>query len=132
MKKLDFNQNWTVQKDGDDVVRTVNLPHDAMLYENRRKDSPCAGASGYFEPGRYLYKKLFAAPASWQEKKVILECEAVYQNACLFHIVICTPLLQHFLALLLLFALLATDDGLNLVTGFGSGHKIQPFRLHAG
>ncbi len=81
MKKLDFNQNWTVQKDGSNVVRTVNLPHDAMLFENRRKDSPCAGASGYFEPGRYLYKKLFTAPASWQEKKVILECEAVYQNA---------------------------------------------------
>ena len=81
MKKLDFNQVWTVQKDGSDVIRTVHLPEDAMLYEKRSKDSPTAGASGYFEPGRYLYKKNFNAPEEWKGQKVILECEAVYQNS---------------------------------------------------
>ena len=81
MKKLDFNQNWTVQKDGSDVICKVDLPHDAMLYENRSKESKATGASGYFEPGKYIYTKKFNAPEAWQGQKVILECEGVYQNA---------------------------------------------------
>ena len=81
MKKLDFNRGWTVQKDGSDIIKTVDLPHDAMLYEERSKEAKTAGASAYFEPGKYIYKKQFTVPQEWQGQKVILECEGVYQNA---------------------------------------------------
>ena len=81
MKKTDFNQNWTVQKDGESHMRKVNLPHDAMLFEKRSKDSALAGAGGYFHGGKYIYRKNFFVPDEWREKTVILECEAVYHNA---------------------------------------------------
>ena len=37
MRKIDFNRDWTVQKEGQERVEHVNLPHDAMLYEKGRK-----------------------------------------------------------------------------------------------
>ena len=81
MKKLDFNRNWTMQKDGSSQVKAVNLPHDAMLLEPRHRNAPTAGASAFFEGGRYIYKKIFDAPADWKSQRLILECEGVYQNA---------------------------------------------------
>ena len=38
MRKIDFNRDWTVQKEGQERVEHVNLPHDAMLYEKRAKE----------------------------------------------------------------------------------------------
>lgn len=35
MRKIDFNRDWTVQKEGQERVEHVNLPHDAMLYEKK-------------------------------------------------------------------------------------------------
>lgn len=84
MIKMDFNQNWTVQKDGNSEVKQVNLPHDAMIYEERSKDSITAGACGYFKEGKYSYTKRFEAPLDWNGKNIILECEAVYQNSAVF------------------------------------------------
>ena len=81
MKKLDFNRGWTVEKAGSTLVKTVDLPHDAMLFEERSKEAKTAGASAYFEPGKYIYRKVFAMEEAWQGQKVVLECEGVYQNA---------------------------------------------------
>lgn len=81
MKKIDFNDGWLVQKDGEDTFQKVTLPHDAMIYEKRSKDAVTAGASGYFEPGKYIYKKEFRVPEEWAGKNIVLEFEAVYQNA---------------------------------------------------
>ena len=84
MKKLDLNRNWTVRKEGSDAVKTVNLPHDAMLYEPRSREMKSSGGGGYFENGKYTYTKMFEAPAEWEGKYILLECEAVYQNASVF------------------------------------------------
>ena len=81
MQRLDFNRGWTVRKDGSEEVRRVDLPHDAMLYEERRKDSPASGACGYFTGGKYFYEKDLDVPEDWAGKHVLLECEGVYQNA---------------------------------------------------
>ena len=81
MKKTDFNRGWTVQKQGEDSFTVINLPHDAMIYEKRSSSSPAAGACGYFLPGAYIYEKVFDAPEEWRDRQVILELEAVYQNA---------------------------------------------------
>ena len=38
MKKVDFNKGWLLQKNGSAKTQEVNLPHDAMLAEERNKD----------------------------------------------------------------------------------------------
>ena len=81
MKKIDFNREWTVQKDGNEEVLEVDLPHDAMIYEKRSKDAPTAGASGYFYGGRYIYNKQWDVPQEWESKTILMECEGVYMNA---------------------------------------------------
>ncbi len=81
MKKIDFNREWTVQKEGDKEVCEINLPHDAMIYERRSKDAPTAGASGYFYGGKYIYNKQWDVPGDWESKTILLECEGVYRNA---------------------------------------------------
>ena len=81
MKKLDFNQNWTLIKVGASETKVVDLPHDAMLFEPRSRDAATAGAGGYFHAGKYTYQKVFLAPNEWAGQTVILECEGVYQNA---------------------------------------------------
>mgnify|MGYP000494484062 CR=1 FL=1 len=70
MRKIDFNRDWTVQKEGQERVEHVNLPHDAMLYEKRAKENKTASASAYFEGGKYIYKKMWmprqqSRPISW-------------------------------------------------------------------
>ena len=80
MQKMDFNRGWSVQREGEDVVKTVCLPHDAMIYESRSKDAATAGASGYFREGKYIYRKMLQVPRDWEEKTVLLECEGVYQT----------------------------------------------------
>lgn len=81
MKKYDFNRTWTVQKEGEQVSHEVNLPHDAMLFEERCKEAKPSGACGYFQGGKYIYRKQFTVPKEWESKTLIMECEAVYQNA---------------------------------------------------
>ena len=81
MKKLNFNQDWTVEKEGTGIRHAVSLPHDCMIYEKREKDSPTGGAGGFFLPGKYVYRKTFAADPVWKDQQVLLECEAVYRNA---------------------------------------------------
>ena len=63
MRKIDFNRDWTVQKEGQERVEHVNLPHDAMLYEKRAKENKTASASAYFEGGKYIYKKIWDVDA---------------------------------------------------------------------
>lgn len=57
MKKIDFNKGWLFQKDGSSDVQEVNLPHDAMLAEERSKEALTGGASAYFKGGKYFYRK---------------------------------------------------------------------------
>ena len=76
MIKKDFNSGWLFSKRGSDISAvTVDLPHDAMIHEQRSKDSVPAGACGYFREGCYEYVKKFSAPGEWENKSVILELE---------------------------------------------------------
>lgn len=82
MEKKSFNTRWTFYKENDEKnAKKVTLPHDAMIYEDRAKDSPAGAACGYFKGGKYYYEKTFTAPEEWKNKTVILEFEGVYQKA---------------------------------------------------
>ena len=79
MKKIDFNDNWLFGKQGSGEKQTVTLPHDAQISEKRSKDAS-DGGHGYFPGGIYTYEKIFAIPAEWKGKKVLIEFEGVYKN----------------------------------------------------
>ena len=81
MRKIDFNRDWTVQKEGQERVEHVNLPHDAMLYEKRAKENKTASASAYFEGGKYIYKKIWDVDAQTAEQTNILEFEGMRASA---------------------------------------------------
>ncbi len=76
---LDFCNNWTFRKDGE-VSIPINLPHDAMLLEQR--DGGCRNGvnSGYFPGGKYVYEKTFDLDAAMIGKSIELHFEGVYQN----------------------------------------------------
>ena len=83
-KKEDFSANWTFWSDAHPERREVNLPHDAMLTENRRADAPSGFGSAYFEGGIYHYQKQIEVPSSWLKKHVELQFEGVYKDAEVF------------------------------------------------
>ncbi|MCM1264089.1 MAG: DUF4982 domain-containing protein [Eubacterium sp.] len=72
--KYELNLNWTCNG------KPVNLPHDAMLEEQR--DSSCRNGvnSGYFPGGKYTYEKVFEINNGDMGKKIVLHFEGVYQN----------------------------------------------------
>ena len=84
MQKTDFNRDWTVQKDGSTEILHVNLPDDAMIREERSKENKTASASAYFADGKYIYTKIFNLSEDETRQTLILEFEAVYQNAIVF------------------------------------------------
>ena len=85
MKKQNFNTGWLFSAvGGEQAMKPVTLPHDAMLYEKRSKDAATAGVCGYFPGGAYVYIKRLPVPEEWREQSAVLEFEAVYQNAQVF------------------------------------------------
>ncbi|MCM1542720.1 MAG: DUF4982 domain-containing protein [Blautia sp.] len=72
--KYEMNLNWTCNG------KPVDLPHDAMLEEQR--DGNCRNGvnSGYFPGGKYTYEKTFEISSGDVGKKIVLHFEGVYQN----------------------------------------------------
>ena len=81
MKKADFNDNWIFYKKGSAEHQIVNLPHDAMIHEERTRDSVGGSAHAFFAGGVYIYEKKFFVPSEWENKVVFFEFEGVYRNA---------------------------------------------------
>ncbi len=75
MKKISFNDNWTYKG------RTINLPHDAMLHEQRDPNAACGSAGAFFPDGEYVYEKTFQRPVA---EHVLFQFEGVYKNAKVF------------------------------------------------
>ncbi|MCM1113863.1 MAG: DUF4982 domain-containing protein [Clostridium sp.] len=72
--RYELNLNWTCNG------KPVNLPHDAMLEEQR--DGSCRNGvnSGYFPGGKYTYQKTFELSSENLGKKIVIHFEGVYQN----------------------------------------------------
>ena len=66
MQKSSMNENWYFWKDKQDNQKAlINLPHDAMILEDRSPDAPAGGASGFFPGGKYWYAKRFIGLSTW-------------------------------------------------------------------
>lgn len=94
MRKEKINQDWVfykgylpslrvLQMQGG-TVDTVQLPHDAMILEERTPDTKNGGHTGYYPGGIYTYFKTIDVPEDWQEKTAVLEFEGVYQTAMVY------------------------------------------------
>jgi beta-galactosidase len=85
MKKLDCNYGWKLCKKGEENSwKQVNLPHDAMLYEQRDADCRNGKGTGYFPGGSYVYTKELEWREEYRGKEICFEFEGVYQNATVF------------------------------------------------
>lgn len=76
---MNFCIGWSFCKEGGIPV-TIDLPHDAMLTEQRDFSCHNGKQSGYYPGGKYRYEKTFALSEQDCEKDVGLFFEGVYQN----------------------------------------------------
>ena len=61
--------------------RTLDLPHDWSIEGPFSQSEPSGGAGGYAPTGLGWYRKRFRVPASYQDRKVSIEFDGVYQNS---------------------------------------------------
>ena len=82
MKKIAWNEDWQWRHlDSDEAWKSVTLPHDAALYEERTLESPAGVNSGWLMGADYEYVKKFMLPAEYTGKVLTLEFEGVYKDA---------------------------------------------------
>ncbi|AET61101.1 glycoside hydrolase family protein [Paenibacillus terrae HPL-003] len=96
MIRTSFNDNWTVgsktsffsEKAVAKIpLKTVTLPHDAMIERNRNQPIERNNSShniGFYPEREYEYKKMFFVPAEYKDKRVTIEFEGVYMNAMVY------------------------------------------------
>lgn len=80
-EERNFNEAWTFWSEKDPRPVTVNLPHDAMLHEQRDPHLPAGDASAYYPGGFYHYEKVLEVPASWLDKHISLQFGGVYRRS---------------------------------------------------
>lgn len=85
MKKQKLNRGWYFWKDGKERIKqAVDIPHDAMLTEERVPDLENGNASGFYPGGKYVYTKNIYGDAEYENKKILIEFEGVYMNSSVF------------------------------------------------
>ena len=71
MEKQKLNRGWYFWKDGQEgIKKAVDLPHDAMLTEERVPDLENGNASGFYPGGKYVYTKNIYSDAEYENKKI--------------------------------------------------------------
>lgn len=91
MIRESFNHGWTVGSNTgffnmapSEPPKQVNLPHDAMIMEQRTAQAVSGNKKGYFPDGTYDYVKKFFVPLEYKDKRVTFEFEGVYMNAMVY------------------------------------------------
>lgn len=93
MKKEKLNRDWLFAKGiptlmsaflGGPQFKKINLPHDAMIHEDRKSDTPNGAQTGFYPGGAYTYIKKIFVPKNWKDKTVLLEFEGVYSTAMVY------------------------------------------------
>jgi beta-galactosidase len=65
----------------DAAWRSLDLPHDWSVEGPFVQTEPSGGAGGYAPTGTGWYRKRFRLPAPYQDRKVSIEFDGVYQNS---------------------------------------------------
>ncbi len=93
MIRENFNRDWQFARGsaslmsafmGGPQFEAVNLPHDAMVHEERTPDTANSAQTGFWPGGLYTYSRKLDVPQEWREKTVLLEFEGVYATAMVY------------------------------------------------
>lgn len=93
MLRESFNLGWVIMDEKKSSLglmmkhcksKSVVLPHDGMIHEERRSDTVNQSQTGFYPENQYVYIKHFFVPEAWEEKTVMLEFEGVYQTAMVY------------------------------------------------
>lgn len=92
MRKENFNQGWRYcdMNEGLDAFAgapemvSVDLPHDAMIFRERKPGVPGGPAAGQYENKNTVYEKTFFVPDHEEDQTYLLEFEGIYANATVF------------------------------------------------
>ena len=93
MIRENFNRDWQFARGsaslmsafmGGQQFEAVNLPHDAMVHEERTPDTANSAQTGFWPGGLYTYSRKLDVPQEWREKTVLLEFEGVYATAMVY------------------------------------------------
>ncbi len=82
MEKISLNKDWLCYATGcrETSFRT-DVPHDAMLLDEKSETSPGGVNTGWIEAKDYTYEKQLFVSEQWNGKKLLLEFEGVYRKA---------------------------------------------------
>lgn len=64
--------------------RGLDLPHDWSIEGKPDQNNPSGAGGGYFPTGVGWYRKTFAAPTSWKNRRISVEFDGVYRNATVY------------------------------------------------
>lgn len=87
MLRQKLNDGWEVkskivsmmesfESQGEDL-NVVELPHDAMIHEERTPDTKNRNQTGFYPGGIYTYIRKLDVPAEWEGKTLLMEFEGV-------------------------------------------------------
>ena len=87
MKKISLNHDWLFARgtitmmemfEGSrEKISKIDLPHDAMIHQERTADTANAHQTGFYPGGEYTYIKQWDVPENWKGRTVVLEFEGV-------------------------------------------------------
>lgn len=78
--KTSFNNGWTFL-DSKGKTKIVDVPHDAMIEEERKADNPSGSNCAFFSGGNYTYEREFFVPDEWKTKIINFEFEGIYRKS---------------------------------------------------
>lgn len=87
MEKKMFHKNWNVgtavlmEMAPPTDLKSVTLPHDAMIEKPRTRDAASGERKGFWPEGAYKYSKQFYVPEEWKDKRIYFVFEGVYNGA---------------------------------------------------
>ncbi|MHA9737916.1 glycoside hydrolase family 2 TIM barrel-domain containing protein [Robinsoniella peoriensis] len=85
MKKQKMNVGWYFWKDGNEEGKTLlDLPHDAMLTEEREPNLLNGNATAFYPGGKYIYMKKLYGKEAFRNQTILLEFEGVYMNSAVY------------------------------------------------
>lgn len=85
MKKILFQKDWICYRTGHrEQAFAVNIPHDAMLLDEKKENCPGGVNTGWYDAKDYTYEKVFFVPDSYREEKIIFEFEGIYHKASVY------------------------------------------------
>ena len=85
MEKISLNKNWICYVTGQkEKSFQTDIPHDAMLLDEKSETSAGGVNTGWIEAKDYTYEKNLYIEEQWNGKKLLLEFEGVYRKAKVF------------------------------------------------